>query len=68
LFLFTDGIIETENGQGEFFGVPRLCELLTSLKSEAPETIIDQVLARLSSFAGPGPLQDDVSMIVMKVV
>jgi phosphoserine phosphatase RsbU/P len=68
LFLFTDGIIETENGKGEFFGVPRLCELLTSLKGEAPGTIIDQVLAGLNSFAGPGPLQDDVSMIVMKVV
>lgn len=67
LFLYTDGIIETENGNGEFFGVSRLCEFLFELRRNPPEILIDTLLARLTAFAAPSPLQDDVSMIVMKV-
>jgi sigma-B regulation protein RsbU (phosphoserine phosphatase) len=67
LFIFTDGIIEAEGAPGEFFGTDRLCELLTSVRRETPEAIIDAVLARLAAFSTSGPLQDDVSMVVMKV-
>ncbi|GFO66781.1 sodium/solute symporter serine/threonine phosphatase [Geomonas limicola] len=67
LFLYTDGIIENENKEGEFFGVPRLCDLLTELHHEPAEAIIEEVLARLNAFSAPRPLQDDVSMVVMKV-
>jgi len=67
LFIFTDGIIEAEGAPGDFFGVARLCELLTSVQGESPEAMIDAVLARLAAFSAAGPLQDDVSMVVMKV-
>ena len=67
LFIFTDGIIEAERAPGEFFGVPRLCELLSRVQQEAPEQIIDRVLEALTGFGSSGPLQDDVSMVVMKV-
>ena len=67
LFIFTDGIIEAEGAPGEFFGLPRLCELLLGLREESPEAMIDAVLARLGAFCAADPLQDDVSMVVMKV-
>ena len=67
LFIFTDGIIEAEGAPGEFFGVPRLCQLLFEVQKESPEAMIDAVLSRLAAFCGSGPLQDDVSMVVMKV-
>jgi len=67
LCIFTDGIIEAEGAPGDFFGVARLCELLSGARQEPPEAMIDAVLARLASFCAPGPLQDDVSMVVMKV-
>jgi len=67
LFIFTDGIIEAEGAPGDFFGVPRLCKLLFEVRKESPEAMIDAVLARLAAFCASGPLQDDVSMVVMKV-
>jgi phosphoserine phosphatase RsbU/P len=68
LFLYTDGIIEAEAPSGELFGVERLCELLTTLLDREPETVIDRVLAEVTAFTTPSPLQDDISMVVMKVL
>jgi phosphoserine phosphatase RsbU/P len=67
LFIFTDGILEAERAPGDFFGLPRLCELLRTLQEATPEAIIDAVLTALAAFCSPAPLQDDVSMVVMKV-
>ena len=68
LFIYTDGIIETEAGNGELFGVPRLCALLSGLLQREPEEIIDRVMAEVAEFGSPNPLQDDISMVVMKLV
>ncbi|WP_224962011.1 SpoIIE family protein phosphatase [Geomonas subterranea] len=67
LFIYTDGIIEAENQAGELFGIPRLCELLSPLSGRDPEELIEKVLSEVSSYAWPQPLQDDISMVVMKV-
>ena len=68
LFIYTDGIIETERESGELFGVPRLCRLLSGMLDQEPETIIDRVLSEVADYSAPQPLQDDISMVVMKVV
>jgi phosphoserine phosphatase RsbU/P len=67
LFMYTDGIIEAERGTGDQFGVARLTGLLSSLLEAEPESIIESVLEAVISFAAPLPLQDDISMVVMKV-
>ncbi|UPU34434.1 SpoIIE family protein phosphatase [Geomonas paludis] len=67
LFIYTDGIIEAENGAGELFGIPRLCGLLETMLELEPEVVIEKVLSEVSSYAWPNPLQDDISMVVMKV-
>jgi len=67
LFMYTDGIIEAEGQAGELFGVERLCTLLYEMQRLGPEEIIEGVMARLALFTSGEPLQDDVSMVVMKV-
>jgi sigma-B regulation protein RsbU (phosphoserine phosphatase) len=67
LFIYTDGIIEAEREPGELFGVERLCRLLAGMQGGSPEDMIDGVMAELAAFSTSGPLQDDVSMVVMKV-
>jgi phosphoserine phosphatase RsbU/P len=67
LFLYTDGIIEAERGSGEQFGVERLTGMLSSMLEEKPGRIIDRVLQAVTLFTAPLPLQDDISMVVMKV-
>jgi len=68
LVLHTDGIIESENSAGELFGVDRLCAIVQSMRSAPPQAIIDAVLKEVSIFRGATPQEDDVTMIVMKVV
>ncbi|MDY0268390.1 SpoIIE family protein phosphatase [Trichloromonas sp.] len=66
LLLYTDGIIEAENPQGELFGDERLCSLLHELQPESPQKIIDTLLAQVRIYTGMPNFQDDVSLVVMK--
>jgi sigma-B regulation protein RsbU (phosphoserine phosphatase) len=68
LLLYTDGITESRNGAGELFGLGRLCSILNARCAEPPQTIIDAVLQEVSAFTGTTAKEDDVTMIVMKVV
>lgn len=67
LLLYTDGVTEAQNPDGEFFGVARLCELFTSQRLESPESTIDNILKALHLFCNGHSLDDDVTMVVMKV-
>ncbi|NIQ94498.1 MAG: serine/threonine-protein phosphatase, partial [Desulfuromonadales bacterium] len=40
LLLYTDGITEAENADGEFFGVPRLQDVLVASKDKGAQEII----------------------------
>ena len=68
LVLHTDGIIESENSSGEQFGVDRLRAIVQASRFEPPQAIIDSVLQEVSIFRGATPQEDDVAIIVMKVV
>lgn len=67
LLLYTDGITEAANPDGEFFGETRLCSLLAEYHALHPQQIIENLLAQVRSFAGSQNLSDDVSLVVMKV-
>ena len=67
LFLYTDGVIEAQNPAGELFGRARLCELLYTWQEASPQAVIDAVLKAVAAFTGTATLEDDVTMIVMKV-
>jgi sigma-B regulation protein RsbU (phosphoserine phosphatase) len=67
LLLYTDGITEAQNAAGEMFGFGRLCAILHAEHSKSPQAIIEMVLREISAFTGTTALEDDVTMIVMKV-
>lgn len=68
LFLYTDGITESDNGSGELFGVERLGSLLRARRGEEPEAVIETVLAELSAFTGGRPPADDICMVAVKIM
>ncbi len=68
LLLYTDGITEAQNTNGEFFGSGRLCEIIADKHTEEPQIIIDFVLESLKYFCRSVPLQDDISMVVLKIL
>ena len=68
LLLYTDGITEAQNKQGEFFGVTRLCSLFSAQKQESPQAILDKVLEEVETFCQTSKHDDDISMVVLKAI
>jgi sigma-B regulation protein RsbU (phosphoserine phosphatase) len=68
LFLYTDGIIEAQNDNNELFGLTRLCDVLHSCRENSPRSMIDTVLQKVFAYTGKLSMEDDVTMVVMKVM
>jgi sigma-B regulation protein RsbU (phosphoserine phosphatase) len=69
LLLYTDGVNEAENAQGEEFGDERVQNALArlALRTEAaPRTIIDGILAEVTTFTGGRRSHDDITLIVLQ--
>jgi serine phosphatase RsbU (regulator of sigma subunit) len=64
LFLYTDGIIEARDRQGNFVDLPAL---LGSAGTDGLEAALDQVLSGLRAAVG-GALADDLAMLVAEYV
>jgi sigma-B regulation protein RsbU (phosphoserine phosphatase) len=68
LLLFTDGIWEAHDGQGNFFGKQRLKAIVKDHADAPAEEIRDRILAAVDQFRGDLPMEDDMTLIVIKVL
>jgi serine phosphatase RsbU (regulator of sigma subunit) len=66
LFLFSDGIPEAQNAEGEFYGEERLRDCLEEEKDRGAEAIVECVRSDLESFVGDTSPSDDVTMLLLK--
>jgi serine phosphatase RsbU (regulator of sigma subunit) len=64
--LFTDGITEAENRNGQQFGMERLCCLLKKHWNQPAEGIKESVLAELKEFIGAHVVHDDITLVIVK--
>lgn len=64
IYLFTDGIVETQNTDGEQLGQERLERLLT--KSQIPEQRFDDICRSINEFRGDTPQLDDMAIAEIK--
>jgi sigma-B regulation protein RsbU (phosphoserine phosphatase) len=67
LFLYTDGLIEAEDHEGEPFGVERLQVLLLKEKSLDLEALLERVESALREFSGSDDAADDATLVALKV-
>jgi sigma-B regulation protein RsbU (phosphoserine phosphatase) len=65
LVVFTDGIAEGRNGDGEAFGVDRLAAALDESCASAAD-VRDRVRDALTGFAGRAEPADDVTLLVVR--
>jgi sigma-B regulation protein RsbU (phosphoserine phosphatase) len=65
--LTTDGIRETRNGEGEPFGLQRLQAVIRENSAGSAAEIRDAVLERLHAFRGEAPMEDDVTLVLLKL-
>lgn len=67
IVLYTDGIIETVNEKGEFFGLERFKRVLLANVSQKADKVIKALEAELEAFRGKAARHDDQTVLVMKV-
>ena len=66
LVFFTDGVTEASDAEGNEFGEERLRELLTSGCDLSANELRDLIMAAVGEFSD-GPVQDDATLMVLKV-
>ncbi len=66
LFIYTDGVPEATNSEGEMFGTDRLVETLRQAESRSPRQILDHVSASVKDFVKDAPQFDDLTMLCIE--
>src|SRR5262249_30917819 len=68
LLLYTDGLTESFNAEGEFYGEDRLIESIRSNAYNSASDLLDVVEKSLLNFVQDVPPADDLTMLVLRRV
>jgi serine phosphatase RsbU (regulator of sigma subunit)/CHASE1-domain containing sensor protein/anti-sigma regulatory factor (Ser/Thr protein kinase) len=67
LLLYSDGLVEAHDPEGEMFGFPRLRKLIMSQSAGSGEELVDFLMAELSRFTGTDSEQeDDITLVTLE--
>jgi len=66
LVLFTDGIPEAEDEDGELYSFERLEKTLVKNSSADAQKLLDAVMTDMRQFTGGRPQEDDITLVVLK--
>ena len=67
IVLGTDGIWEAQNPDGEMFGKEAICRLIQENADAEANALLDVIINSLDHFRDDFNLQDDVTLIVVKI-
>jgi phosphoserine phosphatase RsbU/P len=67
MFLYTDGLSEALNADGEEFGERSIEEMLAATAQLSAEEIRAEIVSRVKQWHTNVPLHDDLTFVVMKV-
>lgn len=65
--LYSDGMIDSHNGEGKRYGIERLIDAVKCNSRKNAHEIREAVYADLNDFAGTGSHKDDRTLIIMKM-
>ena len=65
IFVYTDGVPEATDVNGEMFGTDRLLEALNRRPDKKPAEFLNEVGSAVKEFTGEAPQFDDITMIGM---
>ena len=66
LLLYTDGIIEGENPEGDEFGIDRLCRMVVEHHELSAQDLVNTVMSELRCFSSGAAQSDDITLIAIK--
>ncbi|RUT07756.1 hypothetical protein DSM106972_020160 [Dulcicalothrix desertica PCC 7102] len=64
--LYTDGVTEAENPEGELYGLKRLTEIIKENWQNSAHDIKQAIVDDLYKYMGQGKLLDDITLVVLK--
>lgn len=67
LVMFTDGVTEARDGEGNEFGDERLAATLRAHASASPAALLDQIFADVHAFSAGAEQNDDMTVVVTKL-
>jgi serine phosphatase RsbU (regulator of sigma subunit) len=67
LVMYTDGLIESQNDQGEYFGYERLKKIITHHSNQNVYEIVDEIFTSSETFSNSMDQSDDITIQIMKV-
>ncbi len=67
LYLYTDGVTEAINPQGEMFGEDRMADTLNSIKDLSGNEFLSKMRECISSFVKEAPQFDDITMLLLEI-
>jgi sigma-B regulation protein RsbU (phosphoserine phosphatase) len=67
LLMFTDGVNEAANDEGDLFGHERLRQDLAALRRSSAQDVCMSILKNVEAFRGGNAQQDDITMVAVAV-
>lgn len=64
--LYTDGLVEARNADGEEYGYDRLTDAIHDLREHTASDILGMLLSDQRDFAGSNSLTDDLTVVILK--
>ena len=66
-YLYTDGLLEHKNPEGEEFGIDRVIEVLDKYKNLSLQEQVDKLVESLYIHISTAPIKDDISILALEL-
>jgi phosphoserine phosphatase RsbU/P len=66
LVLYTDGVTETLNSEGDEYGVDRMTQSVRASANDGAQAIVKRILDDVREFTGSVPQNDDITVIAIR--
>ena len=66
LLLYTDGVTEALNSEGDEFGLDRMAQSVRASAANGAQAIVKRVIDDVRDFSGPQPQNDDITLIAIR--
>jgi len=66
LVLYTDGVTETLNAEGDEFGLDRMMQSMRASANDSAPAIVKKIIGDVRDFTGSAPQNDDITLIAIR--
>jgi sigma-B regulation protein RsbU (phosphoserine phosphatase) len=66
LVLYTDGVTETLNAEGDEFGLDRMMQSMRASADDGAQAMVKKIIGDVRDFTGSAPQNDDITLIAIR--